>query len=144
MDNTWALMSSAMRSADTPRALTKGTVKRVARFARPHWVRLLVFLVLTVVSAVLAVTTPVLAGKVVDSIVGGHNLPVVLWLAGVIALLAVADAGLGLAERWQSARIGEGIILDLRVAVFEHVQKLPIAFFTRTRTGALVSRLTTT
>jgi ABC-type multidrug transport system fused ATPase/permease subunit len=141
MDNTWALMSSAMRSADTPRALTKGTVKRVARFARPHWVRLLVFLVLTVVSAVLAVTTPVLAGKVVDSIVGGHNLSVVLWLAGVIALLAIADAGLGLAERWQSARIGEGIILDLRVAVFEHVQKLPIAFFTRTRTGALVSRL---
>ncbi|SEP44233.1 ABC transporter ATP-binding protein [Amycolatopsis saalfeldensis] len=141
MDNTWALMSSAMRSADTPRALAKGTVKRVARFARPHWVRLLVFLVLTVVSAVLAVTTPVLAGKVVDSIVGGHDLPVVLWLAAVIALLAIADAGLGLAERWQSARIGEGIILDLRVAVFEHVQKLPIAFFTRTRTGALVSRL---
>ncbi|WP_329059157.1 ABC transporter ATP-binding protein [Amycolatopsis sp. NBC_01480] len=141
MDNTWALMSSAMRSADTPRALTKGTVKRVARFARPHWVRLLVFLVLTVVSAVLAVTTPVLAGKVVDSIVGGHDLSVVIWLAVVIALLAIADAGLGLAERWQSARIGEGIILDLRVAVFEHVQKLPIAFFTRTRTGALVSRL---
>jgi ABC-type multidrug transport system fused ATPase/permease subunit len=141
MDNTWALMSSAMRSADTPRALTRGTVKRVARFARPHWVRLLVFLVLTVVSAVLAVTTPVLAGKVVDSIVGGHDLSVVLWLAGVIALLAIADAGLGLAERWQSSRIGEGIILDLRVAVFEHVQKLPIAFFTRTRTGALVSRL---
>ncbi|MGW4488779.1 ABC transporter ATP-binding protein [Amycolatopsis sp. NPDC004368] len=141
MDNSWALLGSVMRGADTPRALTRGTVKRVARFARPHWVRLLIFLVITVISAVLAVTTPVLAGKVVDAIVGHRDLPLIIWLAVVIAVLAVLDAGLGLAERWQSARIGEGIILDLRVAVFEHVQKLPIAFFTRTRTGALVSRL---
>ncbi|MFE0028588.1 ABC transporter ATP-binding protein [Amycolatopsis sp. NPDC059021] len=141
MDNTWALMSSAMRSADTPKALTRGTVRRVARFARPHWGKLLIFLVLTVVSAVLAVTTPVLAGKVVDAIVAGRDLPLVIWLAVVIAVLAILDAGLGLVERWQSAQIGEGIIFDLRRAVFEHVQKMPIAFFTRTRTGALVSRL---
>ncbi|MYW95572.1 ABC transporter ATP-binding protein [Amycolatopsis rubida] len=141
MDNTWALLSSAMRAGDEPKALTRGTVRRVARFARPHWKRLLAFLVLTVISAVLAVTTPVLAGKVVDAIVGGHELNVVVWLSVVIAVLAILDAGFGLAERRQSARIGEGIIYDLRVAVFEHVQKLPIAFFTRTRTGALVSRL---
>ncbi|WP_326834010.1 ABC transporter ATP-binding protein [Amycolatopsis rhabdoformis] len=141
MDNSWALLGSVMRGADTPRALTRGTLKRVARFARPHWMRLLIFLVITVVSAVLAVTTPVLAGKVVDAIVGGHDVSTIVWLAVVIAVLAILDSGLGLAERWQSARIGEGIILDLRVAVFAHVQKLPIAFFTRTRTGALVSRL---
>ncbi|MEV7044641.1 ABC transporter ATP-binding protein [Amycolatopsis sp. NPDC051061] len=141
MDNTWALLSSAMRANDVPKALTRGTLKRVARFARPHWRRLLAFLVLTVVSAVLAVSTPVLAGKVVDAIVGGRDLPLVVWLAVVIGLLAVADAGFGLVERWQSARIGEGIIYDLRRAVFEHVQRMPIAFFTRTRTGALVSRL---
>ncbi|MEA5362666.1 ABC transporter ATP-binding protein [Amycolatopsis sp., V23-08] len=141
MDNTWALLSSAMRANDVPKALTRGTFKRVARFARPHWRALLIFLVLTVVSAVLAVTTPVLAGKVVDAIVSGHDLSVVIWLAIVIAGLAVADAGFGLIERWQSARIGEGIIYDLRRAVFEHVQRMPIAFFTRTRTGALVSRL---
>ncbi|MEU4247610.1 ABC transporter ATP-binding protein [Amycolatopsis sp. NPDC026612] len=141
MDNMWGLWSSAMRADDTPKSLTRGTLKRVARFARPHWRRLLAFLVLTVVSAVLAVTTPVLAGKVVDAIVGGRDLPVVIWLAVVIAALAVADAGFGLVERWQSARIGEGIIYDLRRAVFEHVQRMPIAFFTRTRTGALVSRL---
>ncbi|WP_329049196.1 ABC transporter ATP-binding protein/permease [Amycolatopsis sp. NBC_01488] len=141
MDNTWALLSSAMRANDVPKGLTRGTLKRVARFARPHWRRLLAFLVLTVISAVLAVTTPVLAGKVVDAIVGGRDLPLVVWLAVVIALLAVADAGFGLIERWQSARIGEGIIYDLRRAVFEHVQRMPIAFFTRTRTGALVSRL---
>ncbi|MEU8633701.1 ABC transporter ATP-binding protein [Amycolatopsis sp. NPDC048633] len=141
MDNTWALLSSAMRANDVPKGLTRGTLKRVARFARPHWRRLLAFLGLTVISAVLAVSTPVLAGKVVDAIVGGGDLPLVVWLAIVIALLAVADAGFGLVERWQSARIGEGIIYDLRRAVFEHVQKMPIAFFTRTRTGALVSRL---
>ncbi|MCR6482753.1 ABC transporter ATP-binding protein/permease [Amycolatopsis sp. OK19-0408] len=141
MDNTWALLSSAMRANDVPKGLSRGTLKRVARFARPHWRRLLAFLVLTVISAVLAVSTPVLAGKVVDAIVGGRDLPLVIWLAVVIALLAVADAGFGLIERWQSARIGEGIIYDLRRAVFEHVQRMPIAFFTRTRTGALVSRL---
>ncbi|MFJ7217349.1 ABC transporter ATP-binding protein [Amycolatopsis sp. NPDC098790] len=141
MDNTWALLSSAMRADDVPKGLSRGTLKRVARFARPHWRRLLAFLVLTVISAVLAVTTPVLAGKVVDAIVGGRDLPLVVWLAVVIAGLAVADAGFGLVERWQSARIGEGIIYDLRRAVFEHVQRMPIAFFTRTRTGALVSRL---
>ncbi len=137
----WGLWSSAMRAGDTPKALTRGTLNRVARFARPHWRRLLAFLVLTVVSAVLAVSTPVLAGKVVDAIVGGRDLPLVVWLAVVIAALAIADAGFGLIERWQSARIGEGIIYDLRRAVFEHVQRMPIAFFTRTRTGALVSRL---
>ncbi|MGW5746286.1 ABC transporter ATP-binding protein [Amycolatopsis sp. NPDC003861] len=141
MDNMWGLWSSAMRAGDAPKALTRGTLKRVARFARPHWRRLLAFLVLTVVSAVLAVSTPVLAGKVVDAIVGGHDVAVVVWLAVVIAVLAIADAGFGLIERWQSARIGEGIIYDLRRAVFEHVQRMPIAFFTRTRTGALVSRL---
>jgi ABC-type multidrug transport system fused ATPase/permease subunit len=137
----WGLWSSAMRAGDVPKGLSRGTLKRIARFARPHWRRLLAFLVLTVVSAVLAVTTPVLAGKVVDAIVGHRDLPLVVWLAVVIAGLAVADAGFGLVERWQSARIGEGIIFDLRRAVFEHVQRMPVAFFTRTRTGALVSRL---
>ncbi|HEV7975295.1 ABC transporter ATP-binding protein [Amycolatopsis sp.] len=141
MDNTWSLMSSAMRAGEIPRTLAKGTVARVARFAKPHWRRLLVFLVLTVVSAVLAVSSPLLAGKVVDAIIGKDSVSVVVWLALAIAGLAIADSGLGLAERWQSARIGEGLILDLRRAVFEHVQRMPIAFFTRTRTGALVSRL---
>lgn len=141
MDNTWSLLSGAMRSVDTPKGLHKGTVRRVARFARPHWVRLLIFLGLTVVSAVLAVSTPLLAGRVVDAIVNGGPASTVIVLALVIAAIAIADAAFGLAERWQSARIGEGLIFDLRSAVFEHVQRMPIAFFTRTRTGALVSRL---
>ncbi|MFJ8815054.1 ABC transporter ATP-binding protein [Amycolatopsis thermoflava] len=141
MDNTWSLMSSAMRAANTPKGLAPGTVRRVARFARPYWRSLLVFLALTVVSAVIAVSTPVLAGKVVDTIVGGKDAGLVVLLAVVVAGLAIADAGFGLVERWLSARIGEGLIYDLRRAVFEHVQRMPIAFFTRTRTGALVSRL---
>ncbi|TNC22998.1 ABC transporter ATP-binding protein [Amycolatopsis alkalitolerans] len=141
MDNTWSLLSSAMRRADAPRGLTPGTVARVARFARPYWRSLAIFLVLTVVSAVIAVSTPLVAGKVVDTIVGGRQASLVIMLAVLVAVLAVADAGFGLIERWQSARIGEGLILDLRRAVFEHVQRMPIAFFTRTRTGALVSRL---
>jgi ABC-type multidrug transport system fused ATPase/permease subunit len=134
-------MRGAMHAADTPKGVRKGTVRRVWSFARPHRTKLVVFLLLTVVSAVLAVTTPVLAGRVVDAIVQGRDVSVVVWLAVIIAAIAIVDSGLGLVERWQSSRIGEGLIYDLRRAVFQHVQRMPIAFFTRTRTGALVSRL---
>jgi len=90
---------------------------------------------------VLAVATPVLAGRVVDAIVRGAETKVVVALSLLIALIAVAEAALGIIQRWLSARIGEGLIFDLRTAVFDHVQRMPVAFFTRTRTGALVSRL---
>ncbi len=93
------------------------------------------------VTALLAVATPVLAGKVVDAIVDGEDTGAVTRLALLIALIAVAEAALGLLLRWLSATLGEGLILDLRTAVFDHVQRMPVAFFTRTRTGALVSRL---
>jgi ABC-type multidrug transport system fused ATPase/permease subunit len=128
-------------TSDAPSKVRRGTFRRVLAFARPHRAKLLVFLLLTVISSVLAVTTPLLAGRVVDAIVGGSAPSVVVWLAVLIALIAVVDAGLGVVERWQSTRIGEGLIYDLRRAVFGHVQKMPVAFFTRTRTGALVSRL---
>jgi len=141
VDGTWMFVRGAMNRADAPRGVRSGTVRRVFSFARPHWAMLAAFLALTVVSAVLAVSTPVLAGRVVDAIVRGHEVTIVVGLAALIALLAVLDAGLGLVERWQSSRIGEGLIYDLRRAVFEHVQRMPVAFFTRTRTGALVSRL---
>ena len=100
------------------------------------------FLLLSVVSAVLAVATPVLAGRVVDAIVGGESERTVITLA----LLIAGDRGRRRrprhrCTRWLSAKIGEQLILDLRTAVFDHVQRMPIAFFTRTRTGALVSRL---
>lgn len=141
MDNTRSLLYGAMRSAETPKGLRSGTLGRVARFARPHWGKLAVFLGLTVVSAIVAVSTPLLAGEVVDVIVGGGPAELVVVLSLIIAGIAIVDAAIGLGERWLSAWIGEGLIFDLRRAVFEHIQRMPIAFFTRTRTGALVSRL---
>ncbi|MFY9809241.1 MAG: ABC transporter transmembrane domain-containing protein, partial [Pseudonocardiaceae bacterium] len=141
MDNSWSLVNSSMRQSSTPRSLTPGTVPRIIAFAKPHRRLLLVFLALSTVSAVLTVATPLLAGRVVNAIVGHAGVPLVVGLAVLIALLTVIDSGIGLASRWQSSRIGEGLILDLRRAVFDHVQRMPVAFFTRTRTGALVSRL---
>ncbi|GAA1568908.1 ABC transporter ATP-binding protein [Kribbella sancticallisti] len=130
-----------MHRQDEKRPFSKATLKRILAFARPHRRQLIAFLLLSIGGAVLAVATPVLAGRVVDAIVNGKDVSVVVWLAGLIALIAVAEAALGLVTRWLSAGIGEGLILDLRTAVFDHIQRMPIAFFTRTRTGALVSRL---
>ncbi len=137
----WMALESAMHGEKSRKRFTKATLRRIAGFARPHRKALIAFLVLSVVSAILAVATPVLAGWVVDALIEDGSEGRVLWLAGAIALVAILDAVIGIAERWQSSRIGEGLILDLRRAVFGHVQRMPVAFFTRTRTGALVSRL---
>ncbi len=145
MDNAWGMMRGVTRGAQAPKTVAKGTFKRIWRFARPHRGALLVFLLLTVASAGMGVLTPLLAGAVVNAIVGGAGVSqattTVITLALAIAGLAILEATLGLVSRWFSSRIGEGLILDLRRAVFEHVQRMPVAFFTRTRTGALVSRL---
>ncbi|WP_230395461.1 ABC transporter ATP-binding protein [Plantactinospora alkalitolerans] len=130
-----------MHAQQDKRPFSMATLRRIAGFARPHRRRLTTYLVLSVVMAVLAVATPVLAGRVVDGIVNGADSDLVIGLAVLIAVVALAEAGLGLFTRFMSASIGEGLILDLRTAVFDHVQKMPVAFFTRTRTGALVSRL---
>src|SRR3954453_2769404 len=114
---------------------------RIWRFAGRHHRRLGAFVGVSVVSALLGVATPLLAGRVVDEITGPGAPGVVVALAAVIAAVAVAEAGISLVTRWLSSSIGEGLILDLRTAVFDHVQRMPVAFFTRTRTGALVSRL---
>jgi ABC-type multidrug transport system fused ATPase/permease subunit len=137
----WMALESAMHGEQKKRSFSRGTLRRIAAFARPHRRALVAFLVLSVISATLAVASPVLAGWVVDAIIKHGSEGRVLGLAGAIAGVAVLDAVVGIAERWQSARIGEGLILDLRRSVFAHVQRMPVAFFTRTRTGALVSRL---
>src|ERR1700722_20372049 len=113
---------------------------RIWHFAQRHHRRLGAFVAVSVVSALLGLATPLLAGRVIDEI-GRGALRVVVALAAVIAAVAVAEAGISLVTRWLSSTIGEGLILDLRTAVFDHVQRMPVAFFTRTRTGALVSRL---
>src|SRR4051812_35732826 len=137
----WMALESAMHGERNKRTFSRATLRRIVDFARPHRRALIAFLVLSVVSAVLAVATPVLAGWVVDDIIKHKAEGRVLFLAGLIAGVAVLDAVIGIAERWQSSKIGEGLILDLRRAVFGHIQRMPVAFFTRTRTGALVSRL---
>src|ERR671913_324153 len=137
----WMALESAMQGDQPRRAFSRATLRRILAFARPHRPALTGFLVLSVVAALLTVATPVLAGQVVDEIVQGRDEGRVIGLAGLIAMVAVFDAVVGIAARWQSSKIGEGLILDLRRAVFGHVQRMPVAFFTRTRTGALVSRL---
>jgi len=137
----WMALESAMQGSQPKRTFSRATLRRILGFAKPHRRALIAFLVLSVVGAVLTVVTPVLAGKVVDEITSDGDAGRVVTIAIIIAAVAVADAAVGLASRWQSSRIGEGVILDLRRAVFGHVQRMPVAFFTRTRTGALVSRL---
>ncbi|MET7858591.1 ABC transporter ATP-binding protein [Streptomyces sp. NPDC005318] len=137
----WTQLHNVMTAQQDRRPFDRTTLRRIAAFARPHRRRVALFLALSVATALLAVATPVLAGHVVNAIVTGKEAGTVTRLAVLIAVIAVAEAGLGLAGRWLSATLGEGLILDLRTAVFDHVQRMPIAFFTRTRTGALVSRL---
>ncbi len=138
----WMALESAMQQdGKHRRRVSRETVRRVAAFARPHLRTIIAFLVLATGSAVLGVAGPVLAGRAVNAIVERHATATVIGLAVLIGAVAVVDSVVGLLERQQSSRLGEGLILDLRRRVFEHVQSMPIAFFTRTHTGALVSRL---
>ncbi|HEY3010210.1 MAG TPA: ABC transporter ATP-binding protein [Micromonosporaceae bacterium] len=140
----WGMLRS-LRNRDEvdEHRLSRGTARRVLAFARPFRGAIAIFLVAVVASAIIGVATPVLAGRVVTAITGGKADAgaTVVRLALFIAALAVVDALLSLAQRWYSARIGEGIILHLRTQVYDHVQRMPLQFFTRTQTGALVSRL---
>jgi ATP-binding cassette, subfamily B, bacterial len=140
----WSTMR-ALREEETVKQhkLTRGTFRRVMRFARPYRRDIAFFLLTIIVSAVIGVATPVLAGDVINVITGGKAGAggQVIKLAVIIAVLAVANAGLSLVQRWFSSKIGEGIIYHLRSEVYDHVQRMPLQFFTRTQTGALVSRL---
>lgn len=137
----WHQLHSVMTAQREHRPLARATLRRIGAFARPHRRRIAEFVVVSVVTALLAVATPVLAGRVVDAIVSHGDRSRVVGLSLLIAVIALAEAALGLLGRRLSATLGEGLILDLRTAVFDHVQRMPVAFFTRTRTGALVSRL---
>ena len=121
--------------------IERRTLRRVIGFSRPHRRLISVFLVGTVIDAGLVVVPPLLMQSLVDQGILAGDVSVVVWLAVGIALAAVADAALGLFTGYLSSRIGEGLIFDLRTRVFAHVQRQSLAFFTRTQTGALVSRL---
>jgi ATP-binding cassette, subfamily B, bacterial len=139
--SSWHAMRSFTRDPSVTRQQLKpGTVRRIASYARPYrWV-LAIYLVVTSMDAVITVGVPLLLGAIVDAILR-RDTGLVLWIAAAVAALALLDALLNIAGRWFSARIGEGLIYDLRTQVFRHVQRQPIAFFTRAQTGSLVSRL---
>ena len=140
--SAWGMVRSYSRDRDVARKpLAKGTARRIMRYARPYTRQIAVFLGTTVAGAASAAAVPLLLKFVIDSGVAPGRRDLVVWGAVAVALLAVLDAGLGLVGRWASARVGEGLIYDLRTQVFDHVQRQPIAFFTRTQTGSLVTRL---
>ena len=135
----------AMRGFSRDRSVTQqrikpGTVRRIARYARPYRVHLTVFLVMAALAAVATVAVPLLLRSIVNGILA-HNTDLVIQVAGLTAAIAFLSAALAFGQRWFSARVGEGLIYDLRTEVFGHVQQQPIAFFTRAQTGSLVSRL---
>jgi ATP-binding cassette subfamily B protein len=121
--------------------LKPGTVKRILSYGRPYRRYLIFFLATVVVDAFLIVSTPLLLRKLIDDGVLPKDTGLVTQLALAVGVLAILDAVMNVIGRWFSARIGEGLIYDLRSEVFAHVQKQSIAFFTRTQTGALISRI---
>ncbi|HZT65896.1 MAG TPA: ABC transporter ATP-binding protein [Acidimicrobiales bacterium] len=138
----WGTMRSFRRDASvTKRKLPPGTLRRIVGFARPYRRSITVLVALIGVDALIGAANPLIYRQIINRGILGHRGGLVVALASVVAAIAVADAGLALAERYFSARIGEGLIFDMRTRVFSHVQRMPIAFFTRTQTGALVSRL---
>jgi ATP-binding cassette, subfamily B, bacterial len=138
----WSTMASYRRDRSVAKQkLRPGTIPRIVRFAAPYRRQLGVFLALIVLDAAIGAVNPLLFRAIIDQGIAHHRIGLIEALAGVAAGLAVADALLSLGQRWYSARIGEGLIFDMRARVFDHVQRQPLAFFVRTQTGALISRL---
>ena len=125
----------------TKQKLKPGTIKRIARYARPYRFKLALFLLVTSLDAAITVVNPLLLRELIDKGIIARDEAVVILVALTVAGVTLFDALLGVANRWFSSRIGEGLIYDLRTQVFDHVQRQPIAFFTRAQTGSLVSRL---
>ena len=121
--------------------LRPGTIKRIIGYATPYKGWLIAYLITVVMDALLIVATPLLIKRLIDDGVVPGNPSLVTYLALSVAGIAILDALFNMIGRWYSARIGEGLIFDLRTEVFSHVQRQSIAFFTRTQTGALISRI---
>lgn len=123
------------------KTVSRALVKRILTYARPYKVIIGFFLFTLVIASVMSVAQPLLFRRIVDQGITPGNAAIVTWTAILIALLAIGDSALGLVSRYFSARIGEGLIFDLRTQVYEHVQSQSLAFFTRAQTGKLISRL---
>jgi ATP-binding cassette, subfamily B, bacterial len=125
----------------TRQKLKPGTIRRILSYARPYRALLVAFMVTTALDALITVVNPLLLRDIIDKGILARDDAIVIGIAVAVAAVALFDAILGFTNRWFSARIGEGLIYDLRTQVFDHVQRQPIAFFTRAQTGSLVSRL---
>lgn len=121
--------------------IERETFKRILKFAAPYRTYLIIFLILIILDAAIGVVNPLLYKTIIDKGILGKNTDLIIKVAFLVGFLSIADAILSFAQRYFSARIGEGLIFDMRTKVFSHIQQMPIAFFTRTQTGALVSRL---
>jgi ATP-binding cassette subfamily B protein len=142
MENAWMMYRSMTRDASVKdKKISRDTVKRILGYAKPYKKLITFFLITLVFASLLSVAQPLLFRRIIDQGITPGNASLVTWTAIFIALLAIADAGLGVVSRYYSARIGEGLIFDLRNEVYDHVQSQSIAFFTRAQTGALISRL---
>jgi ATP-binding cassette subfamily B protein len=142
MNTVWQTYQSMTRDRSVAeKKITKGTVRRILSYAHPYRTIIVIFLGTLVVTSLLSVAQPLLFKRIVDDGISVGNASLVTWTALAIAGLAIADAAFGLVSRWYSARIGEGLIYDLRTQVYDHVQRQSVAFFTRAQTGALISRL---
>lgn len=141
MQGPWAAYRAVTQDRSKLKPLSRGVVRRVMQYARPYKSMVVAFLITLILTSLLTVAQPLLFRVIVDDGISVGNAQLVTWLAVAIAALAVIDAFIGVLSRWYSARIGEGLIFDLRTEVFGHVQRQSIAFFTRAQTGALVSRL---
>ena len=138
----WAQMRSMRRDRTVlEHRVARGTARRMLSFARPYRRTLVVFMLAVVLDAVVTALNPLILRSLIDKGIIGKDQTLVVQLALLAAALAVADAGLSIVERRISAAIGEGLIYDMRSKVFRHIQSMPIAFFSRTQTGALISRL---
>ena len=121
--------------------LKPGTIARIISYGKPYKTQISIFLVTVVIEALLVISSPLLLRELIDKGVIPRDPGLVTKLALLVGLLAILDAGFNIFGRWFSARIGEGLIYDLRSQVFAHIQRQSIAFFTRTQTGALISRI---
>ena len=139
--NPWQIYQSMTRDPSQVSRVGWPVVKRILGYARPYRVLVIAFLVTLVFASLLTVAQPLVFRQIVDNGIAQGNAALVTSLAILVAVLALLDAGINLVGRWYSARIGEGLIYDLRTQVYDHVQRQSVAFFTRAQTGALVSRL---
>lgn len=139
--NPWQIYQSMTRDPSQVSRVGWPVVKRILGYARPYRGLVIAFLVTLVLASLLTVAQPLVFRQIIDNGIAQGNAALVTSLAILVAVLALLDAGINLVGRWYSARIGEGLIYDLRTQVYDHVQRQSVAFFTRAQTGALVSRL---